>query len=151
MNHDDIHNRPLVRKTLDEMRDEKPLGQSRRRFAQIGLGGGLLTMAAGRPVWANQCSISGMMSGNLSRYPMQVVCGGCSPTFWSNDATHNSAHKWPMQMLPAQQFNIHYTSDPTTDTLEDLGQLIHDAKAARVRVIVKLVSSEGIGTIAVGV
>jgi len=30
-----------------------------------------------------------------------------------------------------------------------LGQLIHDAKAARIKVGVKLVSSEGIGTIAV--
>jgi glutamate synthase (NADPH) large chain len=38
-----------------------------------------------------------------------------------------------------------------TYSIEDLGQLIHDAKAARVRVTVKLVSSEGIGTIAVGV
>ena len=38
-----------------------------------------------------------------------------------------------------------------TYSIEDLRQLIHDAKAARVRVIVKLVSSEGIGTIAVGV
>lgn len=38
-----------------------------------------------------------------------------------------------------------------TYSIEDLAQLIHDAKCARVRVIVKLVSSEGIGTIAVGV
>lgn len=38
-----------------------------------------------------------------------------------------------------------------TYSIEDLGQLIHDAKAARVRVAVKLVSSEGIGTIAVGI
>ncbi len=38
-----------------------------------------------------------------------------------------------------------------TYSIEDLGQLIHDAKAARVKVVVKLVSSEGIGTIAVGV
>src|SRR5690606_13811924 len=38
-----------------------------------------------------------------------------------------------------------------TYSIEDLAQLIHDAKAARVRVIVKLASSEGIGTIAVGV
>ena len=38
-----------------------------------------------------------------------------------------------------------------TYSIEDLAQLIHDAKAARVRVVVKLVSSEGIGTIAVGV
>lgn len=38
-----------------------------------------------------------------------------------------------------------------TYSIEDLGQLIHDCKASRARVIVKLVSSEGIGTIAVGV
>ena len=38
-----------------------------------------------------------------------------------------------------------------TYSIEDLAQLIHDAHAARVKVIVKLVSSEGIGTIAVGV
>ena len=38
-----------------------------------------------------------------------------------------------------------------TYSIEDLAQLIHDAKAARVRVIVKLVSSDGIGTIGVGV
>ncbi|GLK56620.1 glutamate synthase (NADPH/NADH) large chain [Methylopila capsulata] len=38
-----------------------------------------------------------------------------------------------------------------TYSIEDLAQLIHDCKAARVRVVVKLVSSEGVGTIAVGV
>ena len=38
-----------------------------------------------------------------------------------------------------------------TYSIEDLAQLIHDAKAARVKVVVKLVSSDGIGTIAVGV
>ena len=38
-----------------------------------------------------------------------------------------------------------------TYSIEDLAQLIHDCKASRKKVIVKLVSSEGIGTIAVGV
>lgn len=38
-----------------------------------------------------------------------------------------------------------------TYSIEDLAQLIHDAHSARVKVIVKLVSSEGIGTIAIGV
>ena len=38
-----------------------------------------------------------------------------------------------------------------TYSIEDLAQLIHDCKATRAKVIVKLVSSEGIGTIAVGV
>ena len=36
-------------------------------------------------------------------------------------------------------------------SIEDLAQLIHDAKASRVKVTVKLVSSEGVGIIAVGV
>lgn len=68
--------------------------------------------------------------------------------------------------LPAKKVNVEIASarggtpgvelvspPPHHDTysIEDLGQLIHDAKAARVKVIVKLVSSEGIGTIAVGV
>lgn len=38
-----------------------------------------------------------------------------------------------------------------TYSIEDLGQLIHDCHATGAKVIVKLVSSEGIGTIAVGV
>ncbi|MCJ8323686.1 MAG: glutamate synthase large subunit [Rhizobiales bacterium] len=38
-----------------------------------------------------------------------------------------------------------------TYSIEDLAQLIHDCKATRRLVVVKLVSSEGIGTIAVGV
>ena len=38
-----------------------------------------------------------------------------------------------------------------TYSIEDLAQLIHDCKASRGKVVVKLVSSEGIGTIAVGV
>ena len=68
--------------------------------------------------------------------------------------------------LPAQKVNVEIAAarggipgvelispPPHHDTysIEDLAQLIHDAKAARVRVIVKLVSSHGIGTIAVGV
>ncbi|MEM7791199.1 MAG: glutamate synthase-related protein [Verrucomicrobiota bacterium] len=68
--------------------------------------------------------------------------------------------------LPAPKVNVEIASarggtplvelvspPPHHDTysIEDLAQLIHDAHAARVKVIVKLVSSEGIGTIAVGV
>ncbi len=68
--------------------------------------------------------------------------------------------------LPAQKVTVEIASmrggtpmvelvspPPHHDTysIEDLAQLIHDAHCARVKVIVKLVSSEGIGTIAVGV
>ena len=35
---------------------------------------------ANRPVWAGQCSISGMLSGNLSG--PQIVCQGLSPGYW---------------------------------------------------------------------
>lgn len=35
---------------------------------------------ANRPVWAGQCSISGMLSGNLSG--PKIVCQGLSPGYW---------------------------------------------------------------------
>ncbi|MEW6118679.1 MAG: hypothetical protein AB1593_01170 [Pseudomonadota bacterium] len=38
-----------------------------------------------RPVWANQCTISGMMSGNLSK-PQGPACEGCTPGYWKVDA-----------------------------------------------------------------
>ena len=66
------------------------------------------------------------------------------------------AHKVNVQIAAARGGTpgVELVSPPPhhdTYSIEDLGQLIHDAKAARVKVVVKLVSSEGIGTIAVGV
>jgi hypothetical protein len=65
-------------------------GASRRRFV---LGGGamapVMVTLAGRPALANVCTVSGTLSGNLSR-PDAVDCRGLSPEFWR---THPG--QWP--------------------------------------------------------
>ena len=56
---------------------------SRRQFLKKSLVAGsapVLMSLASRPVLANQCSISGMLSGNIS--PPQVICAGLTPGFW---------------------------------------------------------------------
>lgn len=58
----------------------KPVDISRRRLTGAGLGVSAIFTLASRPVWANQCSISGMASGNLSA--PNVACNGCTPGYW---------------------------------------------------------------------
>lgn len=58
----------------------EPSNPSRRRLAGAALGATAVFTLSSRPVWANQCSISGMMSGNLSK--PKVVCEGCTPGYW---------------------------------------------------------------------
>ncbi|MCH9675032.1 MAG: hypothetical protein K0U93_26555 [Gammaproteobacteria bacterium] len=106
MNHDDIRNLPLVKETLQRMADA-PNNQSRRRFGQVGLGAGLVTLAAGRPVWANHCTVSGMMSGNMSRFQAYNPCQGCGPTNWLNDANNNNAMNWRV-VLPTTPFESEF-------------------------------------------
>jgi hypothetical protein len=53
---------------------------SRRKLTGTALGVAAVFTLASRPVWANQCSISGMMSGNLSA--PKVTCEGCTPGYW---------------------------------------------------------------------
>ena len=54
--------------------------QSRRRLTGAALGVSAVFTLASRPVWASQCSISGMASGNLSK--PQETCEGCTPGYW---------------------------------------------------------------------
>ncbi|WP_346380784.1 hypothetical protein, partial [Acidithiobacillus sp.] len=53
----------------------------RRRFTATLGGGAIILTLAGKPVWANQCTVSGMMSGNLSA-PQGTPCQGCTPGYW---------------------------------------------------------------------
>lgn len=53
----------------------------RRRLTGSALGAAAVFTLASRPVWANQCTISGMASGNLSA-PDKVTCEGCTPGYW---------------------------------------------------------------------
>lgn len=59
-----------------------PVDLSRRRLTGAGLGVSAIFTLASRPVWANQCTLSGMMSGNLSA-PKGLACMGCTPGYWS--------------------------------------------------------------------
>ncbi len=61
----------------------EPSNPSRRRLAGAALGAGAVFTLSSRPVWASQCSISGMISGNLSK--PKVACEGCTPGYWKQD------------------------------------------------------------------
>lgn len=61
--------------------------QSRRRFVKAGVVATPVLMSlTSRPVWGNTlCSLSGLMSGNVSRQPEDYECSGgygCTPGFW---------------------------------------------------------------------
>lgn len=70
--------------TQDIPNEAKPgdeINPSRRKLTGAALGVSAVFTLASRPVWANQCSISGMASGNLSA-PQGPPCGGCTPGYW---------------------------------------------------------------------
>ena len=57
------------------------IDSGRRKLAGSALGVAAIFTLSSRPVWANQCTISGMMSGNLSK-PRGPACEGCTPGYW---------------------------------------------------------------------
>jgi len=70
--------------------DSPDVGEGRRRFLKrVVATTPILLTVAGRPAWANTCTLSGMQSGNLSR-PGQVQCLGLSLGYWKE---HPKA--WP--------------------------------------------------------
>lgn len=72
----------------------------RRGFLKGAAAGSVLFSVSGRPAWANNCSMSGMMSGNLSTQEEPCDGGeGCSPGFWK---THPGL--WHDQFPPTDSF-----------------------------------------------
>jgi len=71
---------PETQDTPPEASQGDSVDQSRRRLTGAALGVSAVFTLASRPVWASQCSISGMASGNLSK--PQEICGGCTPGYW---------------------------------------------------------------------
>lgn len=71
---------PVSRSTPPEAAQKEAIDQSRRKLTGAALGVSAVFTLASRPVWANQCTISGMASGNLSK--PQEICGGCTPGYW---------------------------------------------------------------------
>jgi hypothetical protein len=79
---------PVSRNTPSETSQNDAIDQSRRKLTGAALGVSAVFTLASRPVWANQCSISGMASGNLSA--PKVTCEGCTPGYWKVPAHLNS-------------------------------------------------------------
>lgn len=81
--------------------DLDTVDQSRRKLTGAALGVSAVFTLASRPVWANQCSISGMASGNLSA--PKVTCEGCTPGYWK---VCNHLNSWgPTGFKPTDTFN----------------------------------------------
>ena len=85
---DSIHNQP---DTPTETHATEPVDTRRRKLAGSALGVAAVFTLSSRPVWANQCTISGMQSGNLSK-PKGPACEGCTPGYWKQQQHLDS---WP--------------------------------------------------------
>ena len=72
---------PKTQDTPPEASQNDAIDQSRRKLTGAALGVSAVFTLASRPVWANQCTISGMQSGNLSAHN-KVACEGCTPGYW---------------------------------------------------------------------
>lgn len=95
----------------EEVRDENNLPENdknpgadatRRRFTAALGGSAIILTLAGKPVWANQCTVSGMMSGNLSA-PKGTPCQGCTPGYWG--ACQHLDSWGPTAFKPTDKFN----------------------------------------------
>jgi hypothetical protein len=73
--------KPDAQDTPSETTQDETVDGSRRKLTGAALGASAVFTLASRPVWASQCSISGMASGNLSA-PHQETCEGCTPGYW---------------------------------------------------------------------
>lgn len=94
-------NEPKTHDILPKLSQSDSIDQSRRRLTGAALGVSAVFTLASRPVWASQCSISGMASGNLSRHADET-CEGCSPGYWAR-CQHLSS--WPAPYGPDVLFN----------------------------------------------
>ncbi|MBW8328672.1 MAG: hypothetical protein K0M48_05820 [Thiobacillus sp.] len=72
---------PESQDTPPEASQNDVVDQSRRKLTGAALGVSAVFTLASRPVWASQCTISGMASGNLST-PGGTPCEGCTPGYW---------------------------------------------------------------------
>lgn len=72
-------NKPDNAETSPETPETVP-DPARRRLTGAALGAGAVFTLSSQPVWASRCTISGMMSGNLSK--PKEKCDGCTPGYW---------------------------------------------------------------------
>lgn len=88
----------------NEIKADDKINVSRRRVTGAALGVSAVFTLASRPVWANQCTISGMASGNLSnQLGTQAACQGCTPGYWKQPQHRDSWVATGFQ--PTDKFN----------------------------------------------
>lgn len=77
--------------------DATTTDQSRRRFAQIVTGSGVILSLASKPVMGSTyfCTGSGGMSGNTSSHGIKTSCLACTPGYWKT-----CPNKWPSPLYP---------------------------------------------------
>ena len=73
---------PVRPDSPSEVREDSEFSPSRRKLTGAALGVSAVFTLVSRPVWANQCTISGMASGNLSAPRAAAACAGCTPGYW---------------------------------------------------------------------
>ncbi|MBU1264967.1 MAG: hypothetical protein ACYC0G_04565 [Thiobacillus sp.] len=103
---------PNTQDTPPEASQDDSIDHSRRKLTGAALGVSAVFTLASRPVWANQCTVSGMASGNLSS-PDQVTCAGCTPGYW-RECQHLFA--WAAAgYSPTHTFNDVFSTDKYKD------------------------------------
>ncbi|MFN3717076.1 MAG: hypothetical protein ACK4R8_10175, partial [Thiobacillus sp.] len=119
---------PENQETPDQAPVSSAVDASRRKLAGTALGVAAVFTLSSRPVWANQCTISGMMSGNLSA-PRGPACAGCTPGYWQQDHHLDS---WRLTgFKPTDKFNTvfgvtqYVKSDGTPYTLLEVMRLLN--------------------------
>ncbi|NOR68272.1 MAG: hypothetical protein GQ532_01010 [Methylomarinum sp.] len=84
-----------IKKTKNH-NNEKGVDEKRRSFSKAGIVAPVILSLSSKPVLANHCSVSGMMSGNVSN-PHDKICGGCTPGYWKNHPK-----SWPASYTPGE-------------------------------------------------
>ena len=100
------------------------INEQRRRLAKAGVASVpvILTLTS-RPVWSSSCTISGMLSGNLSN-PNEEVCEGCTPGYWGQ---HPKV--WPVPYEPGTCTKGWSGNHCKFNEYNDDGTLFHDVFA----------------------
>lgn len=85
----------MSKKEISNKTPELNIDETRRRLAKVGIASVpvVLTLTS-RPVWGSSCTISGMLSGNLSN-PQEETCEGCTPGYWGQHPNN-----WPAPYEP---------------------------------------------------
>lgn len=108
--------------------------RSRRRFTRLGISGSVLMTLASRPALANQCTTSGMMSGNTSVALGEALqCEGYSADYWRDNILEQHANRTFGQVFntacaPPRLMNA--TLSEVLDPANDFSSLAREAVAA---------------------